>query len=317
MISLKDISVKFDHRGIAGLHGIDFTLGPSEIFAVLGPNGSGKTTLLNTILNHPELRSSVHLFKTKEVVIDQNVQQFLIREVTLDIELDKKVQLSRDLADIFEFTFQLRQNLSELSAGQKQKVMMASELINKPQVLLLDEPFSHLDPFTRKDILKSLFQYLKNQQTSVVWVTHDLQDAQEFSHRMGILNFGKWEQVDTPENILFHPKNLFVAQYMGYQNFLPIKFNQNYWQTPWGEWNTNYVSEIEEALLVIPQNAWNFHGPEFTVSKVHLKHQSRLLEVSSNERTYWVELKRNDPVFSSYQRINLTPRLEECFIIPL
>lgn len=317
MISLKNISIKFDHRGIAGLHGIDFTLGSTEVFAILGPNGSGKTTLLNILLDQVESKETIHLFKMKEFTSDENVQKFLINAIKLQVSEDKKLQLARDLADIFEFTFQLRQNLSQLSAGQRQKVLMSCELINQPKILLLDEPFSHLDPFTRREILRSLFLYLKNQQTSVVWVTHDLNDALEFSDRVGILNFGKWEQIDSAEKILMNPKNLFVAQYMGYKNFLPIKFEENSWQTPWGKWNTSKISEKDEALMVIPLNAWDFEGPEFEIMKVHLLNQSRLLEVTQNDRSYWVELKRSDLSHEHLERIKLTPRLQECFLIPL
>src|SRR5262245_39902731 len=115
---------------------------------IMGPNGSGKTTLLNILAGKIEadagsfqVDGEISFFPKAESYPEINVQKFLVRSVTLDIDEDKKIQLARDLADTFEFTFQLRQNLSELSSGQRQKVLLSKELINRPAVLLMDEPF--------------------------------------------------------------------------------------------------------------------------------------------------------------------------------
>ncbi|HLW56505.1 MAG TPA: ABC transporter ATP-binding protein, partial [Bacteriovoracaceae bacterium] len=222
MIKLQDINKLFDQRAIAGLHHISFQIKSGEVFALMGPNGSGKTTLINIISGKTKADSGIvtidgelRLFEQREVE-DQNVQKFLIASNKLEIDEDKKLQLARDFADIFEFTFQLRQNLSELSAGQRQKVLLASELINSPTLLLLDEPFTHLDPHTRKDILQALFEYIRRQDISVLWVTHDLEEATLFSDRIGLLNFGKLEQVGTPQEVIRKPRSLFAAKFLGY-----------------------------------------------------------------------------------------------------
>ena len=170
MISLSGVTKIFDSRGIAGLHSVDLSVERGEIFAILGPNGSGKSTLLKIIdgsitpdKGQIKTKGKVHLFSLSNPEGDKNVLKYLVSLVTSAIDDDKKIQLARDLADIFEFTFQLRQNFSQLSSGQKQKILIAAELMNRPDILLLDEPFSHLDPHTREGILTSLFSYLKKQ----------------------------------------------------------------------------------------------------------------------------------------------------------
>lgn len=305
MIELKDIHKKFDNRGIAGVNGVSLRLGKGEIIAVMGPNGGGKTTLINLIAGKIDpdqgtvnVAGGARIFSNIEESEDMNVQKFLIRRNTHDIEDEKKLQITRDFADIFEFTFQLRQNISQLSAGQKQKVALAAELINRPSLLLLDEPFSHLDPHTRKDILNSLFTYIRHQETSVLWVTHDLDEALGLSDLVGVLNFGKFEQISSPFELIEKPKNLFVAQFVGYENFLP---------------------KGEKELLVIPDTAWKFvsDGTPATVVRHYLKRTHRAFSAKMGEREIQVSIPRSMPLPPVGSRVTLLPDTPNCFTIPL
>ncbi|MGE3608759.1 MAG: ABC transporter ATP-binding protein [Bacteriovoracaceae bacterium] len=321
MIRIHSLTKVFDGRGIAGLHGINLELNRGEILSIMGPNGSGKSTLLKILAGEIQADSGqitidgpIHLLKT-EAPKDQNVQKFLIQKITLEIDEEKKVQLARDLADIFEFTFQLRQNISQLSAGQLQKVLLASELINRPNLVLLDEPFTHLDPFTRQDILKSLFNYLKDQEISLIWVTHEMNEALKFSDRIGILNFGKLIQVSNPQKIVFNPANLFVAQFIGHQNFIPIKKENSLWLTPWGKKEFNYP--LDEAILVIPHHSWsiNSEGMESRISKVSIKNLSYEYEVLMNDKAYFIHTQKE--VQNKNSKMLISPNWDECFLIPL
>lgn len=326
MIKLENLSKKFNHRAIAGVHDINLQLKKGEILAIMGPNGSGKSTLLNLITGkiQPDsgsiqVKGKTHLAHFDADVPDMNVQKFLIQKTTLDIDQDKKIQLSRDMADIFEFTFQLRQNLSELSQGQKQKVLMSSELINNPEILLLDEPFNHLDPFTRHEILDSLFKYIKNKEMSVIWVTHDRNEAMRLADKLMLMNFGKVAQTGLPHEVALHPKNLFVAQFLGYKNFIPVSRSGNQWKTPWGEWTLNPPMEKDEALLVIPTYAWEVHEDSSFRVKVLSRIMVNLiweLEVEAEDKKFIVHLS---PSHSSHMRkiLNLRARVEDCFLLPL
>lgn len=324
MISVKNLTRQFDKRGIAGLHSLSFSVKKGEILAIIGPNGSGKSTLLNLLSGtmKPDAgeilaEGKATLFSSVEELPDMNVQKWLKEAVSLDIDDEKKIQLTRDLADTFEFTFQLRQNLKDLSAGQKQKIILAKHLINKPSLLMLDEPFAHLDPFTRVDILKNLFQYLRHQEISLIWVTHDLDEAFRFSDVIGVMNFGKIEQWGTPLSIVQRPQNLFVAQYLGYRNFFTSKKTQQGFETPWGTFPSDI--EGENALFVVPDHAWEQspEGVSFEVINVSPVKQEIQFELEWSERSFFMIRPSQSKLLPVNKKVTLKPRTEDCFFIRL
>lgn len=321
MIRVKNLSKQFDSRGIAGLHALNFTLNKGVVMGIMGPNGSGKTTLLKMLSGQLqadqgsfETDGLVSLFPTHEILTDMNVQKFLISKVTLDIDEEKKIQLTRDLADTFEFTFQLRQNLSQLSSGQKQKILLAAELINRPALLLMDEPFTHLDPFTRRDILNGLFQFIRHQGITVLWVTHELEEAFKYSDILGVMNFGKLEQLASPLTLLRSPRNLFVAQFLGYQNFIPVKFEQGVTETPWGKWNA-VLPDSSEGIMVIPDSAWKTgEGLEAQIEESYGTRQGIEHRLRLDNRQL---ILKTSPKIGLTSKVRIMPIWEECFLIPL
>lgn len=329
MIQIKDLSKKFDSRGIAGVQKINFNISAGEVFAILGPNGSGKTTLLKLIAQEmtPDSGSVESHLPIKFChfsinVKDQNVLKFLLENIIIQIDEEKKLNLARDLADIFEFTFQLKQNLSSLSAGQLQKVLLAKELINNPKTIILDEPFAHLDPLTRRDILKNLFDYLKNQEITLIWVTHDRNEAFYFSDRIAVLNFGKVEQLGTPSELMWSPRNLFIAQYVGHENFVAVKrITEGTWSTPWGEKNFKFKARSDDALMIIPSLSWQIdeHSPViFDIAEFKIFEQSWRILAHYEQNTFYIHLGPHD--FKSIQAqklVRLSPYWEDCFLIDL
>lgn len=321
MIRVKNLSKQFDSRGIAGLHALNFTLNKGIVMGIMGPNGSGKTTLLkilsgqlNSDQGNFETDGSVSLFPTHEILTDMNVQKFLISKVSIEVDDEKKIQLARDLADTFEFTFQLRQNLSQLSSGQKQKVLLAAELINRPALLLMDEPFTHLDPFTRRDILNGLFQFIRQQGITVLWVTHELEEALKYSDLVGLMNFGRLEQLGTPFSLLRSPRNLFVAQFMGYQNFIPVKFESGVSETPWGKWHAA-LPNATEGIMVIPDNAWKIgEGLEAQIEESYGTRQGIEHKLRYDGRQF---ILKTMPTVDLQQKVKISPIWDECFLIPL
>jgi ABC-type Fe3+/spermidine/putrescine transport system ATPase subunit len=326
MIDLKAATKVFDQRGIAGIHKLDLSIKKGSIFALMGPNGSGKTTLLNLISGKLPLDSgmlkvkgSIHFFERRDFEKDLNVQRFLIEAVTLDIDTDKKIQLSRDMADIFEFTSQLRQNMGQLSQGQLQKVLMASELINQPDILFLDEPFIHLDPMSRKDILEMLFHYLRQKEVTVVWITHEKDEALRFSDTVALIQHGKLEQVSTPVKILREPRNLFVAQFFGHQNFIKINSENGVWKTAWGD----VASELKatEGYLIVPPSAWKIDSAstlQGVILGLYPQYFVCEIELDVNEKRFKVALPLE--AFDKWkkgQKMNLSPDLSQCFVIGL
>lgn len=309
MIIAQSLTRQFDKRGIAGLHGLSFTLSRGKIMAVMGPNGSGKTTLLKILSGEIkqdegdfEVEGRISCFPTDQKTENINVQRLLVNSVNLTIDEDKKIQLARDLADTFEFTFQLRQNFPELSSGQKQKILLAQQLINRPGLLLLDEPFSHLDPFSRRDILRGLFQYIRDQGISVLWVTHDLEEAFLHADLIGLMQFGKFVQSNTPEEMVRNPKSLFSAQFMGYRNFFAVKSNDGL-----------------DAVLIVPDHAWKFdqEGSSYTVIKRHAGIQTMEYVLTKDSKLIYLVRGAQLPLIEIGIQLSLSPILEECITIPL
>ncbi len=325
MIALENVRLRFDSRGIAGLSGVSFCLKEGTVTALMGPNGSGKTTLLKILAG--ELRpdegkvsseEAALFIKNLEVNPDLNVQKYLISRTNPEISEEKKIQLARDLADIFEFTFQLRQSVGQLSAGQRQKVYLAGELIGNPRLILLDEPFTHLDPHTRKDILSSLFSYIRRQNLTLLWVTHDVNEAARFSDHMILLQHGKVEQEGTPENLISSPKNIFAAQFLGYHNFFPVKKAGAFWETLWGKEKFSPAPESEDAILVIPDTAWDINPTspiKATLEEQFFMDTLWTIRARVEERIIHIQsLKKNANLPQSF---GINPRLSDCFLITL
>lgn len=309
MISTSQLTRQFDKRGIAGLHDLSFDLAKGQIMGIMGPNGSGKTTLLKILCGEImqdsgqfEVQGRISFFPRNEIIENTNVQQFLTSSITLDIDEDKKIQLARDLAGTFEFTFQLRQNFKELSAGQRQKILLSKELINRPSLLLMDEPFSHLDPFTRRDILNGLFTYIRHQDITVLWVTHDLEEAFLYSDTIGLMNFGKMEQIASPLKMVRSPRNLFVAKFMGYRNFFPVKTESGL-----------------DAVMIVPDHAWELEpeGTPYTIQKIYPSKQKVEYVLTFETKTLYFQRGAALPLLDLNAQVCLSPVTEECLIIPL
>lgn len=309
MIRTSHLTRQFDKRGIAGLHDLSFELKKGQIMGIMGPNGSGKTTLLKILSGEIKadggehvVEGAVSLFPRNTNLQNINVQTLLIESVTLEISDEKKLQLARDLADTFEFTFQLRQNFDELSSGQRQKILLSKELINRPSLLLMDEPFSHLDPFTRRDILNGFFQYIRQQSITVLWVTHDLEEAFLYSDIIGVMNFGKFEQSGTPENLVTKPRNLFVAKFMGYRNFFPVK-------------NSAGVDNV----LIVPDYAWEINpaGIPYRIEKRYPARQTIEYVLVHEGKTVFFQRGTQLELLDIGAQVFLSPVLDECLTIPL
>ena len=327
MIKITNVHKTFNKRGIAGIHDISLEVTRGSILALMGPNGSGKTTLLNIIGRKLspddgsiQVNGKIHFFENKNPPIDSNVQKFLMDSVTDGlVPSEKKLQLSRDFADIFEFTYQLRQTIGQLSQGQLQKVLMAAELINQPDVLFMDEPFIHLDPMSRKDILRDLFNFLKLREITVIWITHEIDEAFQFADQIGLIQHGKMEQLSPPVDILKTPRNLFVAQFFGHQNFIKVTRQDSQWLTPWGTFD--YPLDHSEGYLVIPPMAWIIKNSSTFVGTII--HQSPryfcwnvVIEVEEKRYLLGLPLLAN-PELKVGQKINVSADLSQCMVIPL
>lgn len=211
-------------KGDFSLKSINLTVGKGEIFAVLGRTGSGKTLLLESIAGFYRDGTgrividgtpvnSVPIEKSRVGLVYQDYGLFphmtVYRNIAYGLIMrklpkDKIRQKVEKIAADFSIDHRLNQYPGTLSGGEKQRVAMARALITDPGLLLLDEPFSALDPATKRSLYRQVRSVRENYHCPIIFVTHDFEEAAFLADRIGIMEEGKLCAVRTPES-LFDP----------------------------------------------------------------------------------------------------------------
>jgi molybdate transport system ATP-binding protein len=221
---------------------INFTCSNGEIFVIAGPSGSGKTTILRSIagLYKPEKGKIIckdNVWYDTDSKIDVPVQKraagFVFQNYALFphltvreniaiaiIENDKKKQniYIDELLETVHLDGLASRLPYQLSGGQQQRVAVARGLARKPEILLLDEPFSSVDQQTRRYLVRELAQLRDRLQIPIIHVTHDLNEARRIADKLCIINNGLSLQIDTAENVMMKPANAEVARLTGHDN---------------------------------------------------------------------------------------------------
>jgi len=228
------------YRNGEGVRDINLEVAEAELVTLLGPSGCGKTTILRTVGGFltadggqvvlggrdianlpPEKRPTAMVFQNYNLWPHMNVFENLAFGLKLR-KIPRKT-IEKDVAE-FLALFSLEGNEqkypSQLSGGQQQRVATARALILKPEILLMDEPFSALDAKIRVQMREELKRIQMELKITVLFVTHDQEEAMSISDRIVVMSRGKFEQTDTPAEVYDHPKNRFVAEFMGDMNFL-------------------------------------------------------------------------------------------------
>ncbi|YAF98439.1 MAG: ABC transporter ATP-binding protein [Nodularia sp. CChRGM 3473] len=220
------------------VHGVDLDVRQGEFFSILGPSGCGKTTTLRLIAgfemtdagkvliqgqsmtNVPPYRRPVNtVFQSYALFNHLNVWDNIAFGLRLQklrkLEIESRVQEALKLVKMESLRSRFP---SQLSGGQQQRVALARALVNRPAVVLLDEPLGALDLKLRKDMQVELSNLHKELGLTFIMVTHDQEEAMSLSDRIAVMNQGKIEQVGTPRQIYEHPQTCFVADFIGDTN---------------------------------------------------------------------------------------------------
>jgi spermidine/putrescine ABC transporter ATP-binding subunit len=213
---------------------------PGEFFSLLGSSGSGKTTTLRLIAGF-EMPDAGQVRIAGEVVTTQPPHQRDVHTVFQNYALFPHLTVSQNIAyplaiakvSKVEIAARIQESLrmfqieqlgdrrpSQLSGGQQQRVALARALINRPKVLLLDEPLSALDAKIREEVRQELRDLQRQTNLTFIYVTHDQEEALSLSDRIAVMHNGQIEQIGTPQDIYQAPTSLFVAQFIGKANFL-------------------------------------------------------------------------------------------------
>ncbi|MBA2629972.1 MAG: ABC transporter ATP-binding protein [Thermoleophilaceae bacterium] len=220
---------------------MDLDIERGEFFTLLGPSGCGKTTTLRMVAGFEEPTEGVVLldgqdvtglpaFKRPTNTVFQSYALFphlsVERNVAFGLQRRKvpKDEVRSRVAEELErvgLTPEAKRKPRQLSGGQQQRVALARALVNRPAVLLLDEPLGALDLKLRKQLQVELKRIQRDVEITFVYVTHDQEEALTMSDRIAVMNRGVIEQIDGPEEVYERPRTTFVAGFIGVSNLMP------------------------------------------------------------------------------------------------
>ncbi|HIR96757.1 MAG TPA: ABC transporter ATP-binding protein [Candidatus Merdisoma faecalis] len=238
IIRLTDVDKSFDDERVVKKLNLDVEEG--EFLTMLGPSGCGKTTTLRMIAGF-EVPTSGQIFLEGEDVDDKKPNERNVNTVFQNYALfphmnvfdniafglvEKKVKKDEirsrveEMIKLVQLDGMEKRMPAQMSGGQKQRVAIARALVNRPKVLLLDEPLGALDLKLRKQMQGELKALQRRLGITFIYVTHDQEEALTMSDRIAVMNRGRLEQVGTPEEVYNHPETKFVADFIGESNII-------------------------------------------------------------------------------------------------
>lgn len=236
-------NVRKKYSDIDALKDISCTIYGGEFVSFLGPSGSGKSTFLSILAGIVKPTEGEIYFDGEDVTgllpkernvgfvfqnyaLYPNMTAYKNIEFPLDamgIKGKDRKKVIFDIADLVKITHLLYKRPHELSGGEQQRVALARALVKKPKLLLLDEPFSNLDPRLSADMREEIKKIQRQLKITTIMVTHNQIEAMEMSDRIALIQAGKLIQFDAAKNLYLNPQNLFCAQFIGDHNINTIE----------------------------------------------------------------------------------------------
>ncbi|MEH6408066.1 MAG: ABC transporter ATP-binding protein [Leeuwenhoekiella sp.] len=283
------------------LENIDFTVNKGDHISILGESGCGKSTLLQLIYGLFQLKNGEIFWGEKKVLgPDFNLipGEPYMKYLAQDFDLMPFISVADNIAKFLSRNFMKARNervaellevvdmqqyadthAKYLSGGQKQRVALARAIAKEPELLLLDEPFSHIDNFRRNALRRNLYAYLKKQNITCITATHDSEEALTFSDEIKIMRDGTFIQTGTPEELFTKPKNEYIASFFGDVSRLS-------------------ASDSEEKLLLLPHELKVSDAEtnlSVTVNKSYFKGNFYLIQADFNGEKVFFHHDKNLP----------------------
>lgn len=290
MIQFNKVSKNYKEKKI--LQDVSLTIEDNAITCLIGESGCGKTTTLKMInrLIEPTVgtitidgedikkKNVIELRRSMGYVIQQTglFPHMTIREnIELISRLEKKdpkiiAQRTLEMMEMIGLKAEdyLERYPSELSGGQQQRIGIARAFATDPKIILMDEPFSALDPMTRINLQDELIRLQEKLHKTIVFVTHDMDEAIKLSDKIAIMDNGKVIQFDTPEMILKHPKNDFVRNFVGKKRI----------------WTSPNLIKVEDIMIEHPVTCKPHFSVFYCLNKMKMAKVDSLMVVDDNRK---------------------------------
>ncbi|MCD1144220.1 ABC transporter ATP-binding protein [Kocuria sp. LUK] len=245
-VSIESLEKRYSPKAAPAVPSLDLQIEEGEFLTLLGPSGCGKTTTLRCVaglerptggrvsIGHevvdapaerrhvpPEKRDIGMVFQSYALWPHMSVAANVGYPLRMrKVSVPERARRVRDVLEMVGLDEYASRMATDLSGGQQQRVALARALVADPRLLLFDEPLSNLDARLRQDMRSELRDMHRRVGTTSIYVTHDQEEAVSLSTRIVLLNKGRIEQVGTPREIYWHPVSHFVADFVGYDNFL-------------------------------------------------------------------------------------------------
>ena len=240
MLNVQNLT--FSYKKTPVLKDISFKVEAGENLAIIGESGSGKSTLLNLIYGEYDLNQGHIFWKDTKIlgpkynlVVGYEFMKYVHQEFDLmpyitvaenigkhlsNFFPEEKQERTEELLNVVELEAFANVKVKTLSGGQKQRVALARALAKQPEIILLDEPFSHIDNFKKQSLRRSVFRYLKKKNIACIVATHDKEDVLGFADNMIVLEDQHILEQGKPEQLYNNPKTPLIASFFGEFNVI-------------------------------------------------------------------------------------------------
>lgn len=296
---LKIDNISFGYTSTEVVKNISFTAKKGDYIAIIGESGCGKSTLLEIIygLLHIE-KGAVYWNDVKlkgpnfKLIPGEEFMKYLPQDfdlmpyITVAENIGKyisnldpnKLNRIKELLEVVDMTDFINTKVISLSGGQKQRVALAKVIALEPEVLLLDEPFSHIDNFRKNNLRRNLFRYLKSKNILCVVATHDTTDALSFADEILVIKDGEMLAKDTPEALYSNLNNNYIGSFFNEVNEIPvIEIDQNNTSKDVVLAYPNQIKVVENSAIKV------------TVVQSYYKGTHYLVEAKLNTSTIYFE----------------------------
>jgi len=275
MLNIHNLSFKYDKTPV--LKDINFSVKEGEHVSIIGESGSGKSTLLKLLYGELDLDEGNVYWKNNKILgpkFNLVVGYDFIKSVAQEFDLmpftsveenigkhlsnfypRKKAKRVKELINVVDLEAYSKVKVKNLSGGQKQRVALARALAKEPEIILLDEPFSHIDNFKKQSLRRNLFNYLKEKNITCIVATHDKDDVLGFADKMIVLHNTNIMAMDTPKAIFNKPESPLIASFFGDYNKIE----------PYGIVYAHQLKRIKNSALKATVIHSYFNGKNFMI----------------------------------------------------